>query len=88
MDPWSGGGVLRAPNDKIVIVIILDAAHHLDLRKAHPDHPFSVVSALEKEKQAIHKWIDHDKKLKKPTKDSVKIKQTNKLYSIEPNKRN
>lgn len=60
MDPWSGGGVLRAPNDKIVIVIIPDTAHHLDLRKSHPKDPPSVIYAREKEKQTIHKWIEHD----------------------------
>lgn len=60
MDPWSGGGVLRAPNDKVVILIIPDTAHHLDLRKSHPKDPPSVIYAREKEKQTIHKWIEHD----------------------------
>lgn len=59
-DPWSGGGVLRAPNDKITIIIIPDAAHHFDLRKSHPNDTASVINAREKEKQTIHKWIDHD----------------------------
>lgn len=60
MDPWSGGGVLRAPNDKIVIIIIPDSAHHLDLRKAHPKDTPSVINARDKEKLTIHKWIEHD----------------------------
>lgn len=60
MDPWSGGGVLRAANDKIIIIIIPDTAHHLDLRKSHPNDPPSVITAREREKEAIHKWIEHD----------------------------
>ncbi|XP_055322628.1 lysosomal Pro-X carboxypeptidase [Sitodiplosis mosellana] len=60
MDPWSGGGVLRAPNDKITIIIIPDTAHHLDLRASNPNDPASVIAARRLEKDAIHKWLEQE----------------------------
>lgn len=60
MDPWSGGGVLRTPNDKISIIIIPDTAHHLDLRGSNPNDPESVKGARQKEILAIQKWLHHD----------------------------
>lgn len=60
MDPWSGGGVLRTPNDKISIIIIPDTAHHLDLRASNPNDPQSVIAARKKEKDAIRKWLDEE----------------------------
>lgn len=59
MDPWSGGGVLRSPNDKIIVIIIPDTAHHLDLRESNPNDPQSVINARNKEKDAIHIWLQH-----------------------------
>lgn len=56
-DPWSGGGVLRSPNRDIIVIIIPEAAHHLDLRSANPQDPASVVQARLIEKAAIKKWI-------------------------------
>lgn len=56
-DPWSGGGVLRTPNKEIIIIIIPDSAHHLDLRAANAQDPGSVLAARIKEKDAIRKWI-------------------------------
>lgn len=57
LDPWSGGGVLRTPNDNIKIVIIPDGAHHLDLRGSHPNDPMSVISARSIELDTIKRWI-------------------------------
>lgn len=57
MDPWSGGGVLKSSNKKIQIIIIPEAAHHLDLRSSSPADPRSVVNAREMEKQAILSWL-------------------------------
>lgn len=37
IDPWSGGGVLREPNDQVKMIIIPDIAHHLDLRESNPN---------------------------------------------------
>lgn len=59
MDPWSGGGVLRTPNNQVKIIIIPDAAHHLDLRARNPKDPASVIAARETEKQEIRKWLNH-----------------------------
>lgn len=56
-DPWSGGGVLRTPNADIIIIIIPDSAHHLDLRAANANDPGSVLAARIREKDAIRKWI-------------------------------
>lgn len=60
MDPWSGGGVLRSMNNEIVIIIIPDTAHHLDLRESNPNDPQSVVQARELEKAAITRWLKSD----------------------------
>lgn len=57
LDPWSGGGVLRALNGHVQVVLIPDGAHHLDLRAANPDDPFSVIAARKIELKAIKKWI-------------------------------
>lgn len=57
MDPWSGGGVLRTPNDKIIVIIIPEAAHHLDLRAANANDPGSIRQARNMEKRAIRKWL-------------------------------
>lgn len=57
LDPWSGGGVLRSKTDKITIIIIPDAAHHLDLRATHPNDPGSVRQARDMERQAIRRWL-------------------------------
>lgn len=58
MDPWSGGGVLRSPNDNIQVIIIPEAAHHLDLRASNPNDPRSVIVARNREKDAMHRWIN------------------------------
>ncbi|OQV22879.1 Lysosomal Pro-X carboxypeptidase [Hypsibius exemplaris] len=57
LDPWSGGGVIKAPSKRIKVILIDDAAHHLDLRSSHPDDPQSVVYARKKEIAIIKKWI-------------------------------
>lgn len=57
LDPWSGGGVLRSPNERISIVIIPDGAHHLDLRGANKDDPISVQMARQNELEIIKHWI-------------------------------
>lgn len=57
LDPWSGGGVLRSKTDKITIIIIPDAAHHLDLRAAHPNDPGTVQNARNMERMEIKKWL-------------------------------
>lgn len=60
MDPWSGGGVLRTPNDNIQVIIIPEAAHHLDLRESNPNDPRSVIVARNREKEAINRWLKNN----------------------------
>ncbi|EDW04971.1 lysosomal Pro-X carboxypeptidase [Drosophila grimshawi] len=57
LDPWSGGGVLMSPNDRIHIIILPEGAHHLDLRQSNPMDPASVVDARQKEAAIIGQWI-------------------------------
>lgn len=57
LDPWSGGGVLRTPNDKVKIMIIPEGAHHLDLRSSNKNDPQSVIEARMFELSAIKDWI-------------------------------
>lgn len=57
LDPWSGGGVLHKPNERISIVIIPDGAHHLDLRGTNKADPISVTIARQRELDIIKQWI-------------------------------
>ncbi|XP_033173414.1 lysosomal Pro-X carboxypeptidase [Drosophila mauritiana] len=57
LDPWSGGGVLQAPNDKVFVIILPEGAHHLDLRHSDPADPPSVRDARDKEAAIIARWI-------------------------------
>lgn len=57
LDPWSGGGVLQSPNDKIYVIIIPEGAHHVDLRQSNPLDPPSVRDARQKEAAIIKEWI-------------------------------
>lgn len=57
IDPWISGGILSTTNPENIIVLIADAAHHLDLRGADPSDPPSVIDARNQEKAAIRKWI-------------------------------
>lgn len=59
-DPWSGGGVLSAQSKDIQVIIIPEAAHHLDLRAANTNDPGSVLQARAMERQAIRRWINRD----------------------------
>jgi len=58
LDPWRGGGVVKAPNADIQVILIEGGAHHLDLRGQNKADPTSVLAAREVEKQAIRKWIN------------------------------
>ena len=57
LDPWSAGGVMTSLSSKQPIVIMPDAAHHLELRAAHPDDIESCILAREVETAWIKKWI-------------------------------
>lgn len=60
MDPWSGGGVLRNQNDNIVVIIIPDSAHHMDLRASHPNDPHTIIETRDLERKTILNWISRD----------------------------
>ena len=57
MDPWMSGGIISDINESVVSVILLEGAHHLDLRAASIHDPAQVVLARQKEEQHIRKWI-------------------------------
>lgn len=48
LEPWSGSGVLQTSNNQVKVIVIPDAAHHLDLRSSHPNDPASVKNARDK----------------------------------------
>lgn len=57
LDPWSGGGVLRAFSDKIDVLIIPEGAHHIDLRAANKLDPSSVKYARNFHLGRFRKWM-------------------------------
>ena len=59
LDPWAGGGVLKAPHDRVVALKIKQGAHHLDLRFANPRDPPSVVHARKIEHKLIQRFLKH-----------------------------
>ncbi|XP_030021078.2 lysosomal Pro-X carboxypeptidase [Manduca sexta] len=58
LDPWAAGGILNSVSDSVKAVIIIDAAHHLDLMASNPSDPESVKMARQIHKDNIRKWID------------------------------
>ncbi|OWR42386.1 lysosomal Pro-X carboxypeptidase [Danaus plexippus] len=57
LDPWAGGGILNSISNSVKAVVIIDAAHHLDLMPSNPADPNSVKLARNIHKQNIDKWI-------------------------------
>ena len=57
MDPWAGGGVLKVNSKTIKVVLIPEAAHHLDLRATTPIDPLSVIESRKLYKKIIYLWI-------------------------------
>ncbi|XP_075991247.1 lysosomal Pro-X carboxypeptidase [Anticarsia gemmatalis] len=57
-DPWTGGGILDSLSDTVRAVVIIDAAHHLDLMPSNPSDPEPVKMAREFHKQHITRWIN------------------------------
>lgn len=57
LDPWSGGGVLDNISKSILVVLIPEGAHHLDLRASNSRDPYSVRQARAFHKAAIHRWL-------------------------------
>mmetsp|Transcript_12735 Transcript_12735/g.32097 ORF Transcript_12735/g.32097 Transcript_12735/m.32097 type:complete len:557 (+) Transcript_12735:198-1868(+) len=61
LDPWRAAGIQSLPRyadpDSIVIRIIEESAHHLDLRSSHPLDPPSVTKVREEELEYFKRWI-------------------------------
>ncbi|CAH0592110.1 unnamed protein product [Chrysodeixis includens] len=57
-DPWTGGGILDSLSDTVRAVVIVDAAHHLDLMPSNPSDPEPVKIARNIHKQHITRWIN------------------------------
>jgi hypothetical protein len=53
LDPWRAGGLTKKVNDKITIIVIEGAAHHLDLRTPNPLDPVPVIQARKLELDTI-----------------------------------
>ena len=60
LDPWRAAGIQARPKgapDSIVVRIIEGAAHHLDLRAAHPADPPAVTAVRKEQRVAIGRWV-------------------------------
>lgn len=60
LDPWRAAGIQTKPKgapDSIIVRIIENGAHHLDLRASHPDDPPSVVNVRNEQKVAMRAWV-------------------------------
>ena len=44
-DPWSYGGIMTPLNDKLPVILIENASHHMDLRSPNKADPQSVIDA-------------------------------------------
>ncbi|KAG6445959.1 hypothetical protein O3G_MSEX004178 [Manduca sexta] len=57
-DPWAAGGIWNDINDSVKAVVLVDAAHHLDLMASNSADPPSVKMARQFHKDNIRKWIN------------------------------
>ncbi|XP_034830047.1 lysosomal Pro-X carboxypeptidase [Maniola hyperantus] len=57
LDPWAGGGILNSISSTVTAVVIIDAAHHLDLMAANPNDPETVRMARTIHRQNIDTWL-------------------------------
>lgn len=51
------GGILDSLSDSVRAVVIVDAAHHLDMMASNPSDPEPVKMARNIHKEHIRKWI-------------------------------
>jgi len=60
LDPWRAAGIQHVPKgapDSIIVRIIENGAHHLDLRESNPMDPPSVVCVRQEERAAMQRWL-------------------------------
>ncbi|XP_065225455.1 lysosomal Pro-X carboxypeptidase-like [Planococcus citri] len=62
LDPWSSGGVLEKLSNNILVVILRDTAHHLDLRATNEHDPESVTLARQFYVNVFRRWIKNYRK--------------------------
>ncbi|MBN3293335.1 PCP carboxypeptidase, partial [Polypterus senegalus] len=60
LDPWSGGGVTTPVPESLVVIMIPEGAHHLDLRYNSAYDPKSVLIARYLEVWYMKLWIKED----------------------------
>jgi len=58
LDPWHGGGFLKQWDRSMPVLLMKNAAHHLDLRAPHPEDPPDVTATRMLEESIIRGWID------------------------------
>lgn len=63
LDPWSAGGVVNGKgfDQSVVVVLIPNGAHHIDLMFSNPEDPADVTTARNIELANIRKWINQAK---------------------------
>ena len=61
------GGILDSLSDTVIAVVIVDAAHHLDLMASNPSDPEPVKAARKIHKDNIRRWIQQYKEQKATT---------------------
>eukprot|EP00536_Pseudo-nitzschia_multiseries_P009386 jgi/Psemu1/200556/e_gw1.260.11.1 len=70
LDPWRAAGIQSLPRnadpESIVVRIIEDGAHHLDLRSSHPLDPPSVTSVRSEELKSFEGWVRQWRELYPP----------------------
>ncbi|XP_048489351.1 lysosomal Pro-X carboxypeptidase [Plutella xylostella] len=57
LDPWAGGGILNSISDSVKAVVIINAAHHLDLMPRNDADTEPVKMARDCHKKNIRRWI-------------------------------
>jgi lysosomal Pro-X carboxypeptidase len=71
LDPWRAAGIQSLPRnanpDSIIIRIIENGAHHLDLRSSHPLDPPSVTKVREEELAYFQRWIEEWREMYPPS---------------------
>ncbi len=57
LDPWSSAGILNATHPSVIIAVIPEGGHHLDLFFSNPMDPPSVVAARTVQVAAMRDWV-------------------------------